>query len=61
MERMIIDAETDKDTPRMSENELNRAVFLDRVADLANSAGDKDERELLDRLCGWLHRVEFAE
>mgnify|MGYP004545729877 CR=1 FL=1 len=27
----------------------------------ANNTEDRDERELLDRLCGWLHRVEFAE
>lgn len=59
MER-IIDVETDKATLQMSEDELNRTLLLDRVADLANGTEDKDERDLLDRLCGWLHRVEFA-
>lgn len=60
MKRMI-DTETDNGTMSISENELNRTLLLDRVADLANNTEDKDERELLDQLCGWLHRVEFAE
>jgi hypothetical protein len=48
----MIDVETDKDTLRMSEDEINRTVLLDRVADLANNTEDNDERELPDRLCG---------
>ena len=51
MKRMI-DVETDKDTLRMSEDEINRTVLLDRVSDLANNTEDNDERELPDRLCG---------
>ena len=59
--KRIIDVETDKDTVKMSEDEINRTILLDRVAALANSTEDEDERNLLDRLCGWLHRVEFSE
>lgn len=59
--KRIIDVETDKDTVKMSEDEINRVMLLDRVAALANSTEDEDERNLLDRLCGWLHRVEFSE
>ena len=59
--KRIIDVETDKDTMKVSEDEVNRGMLLDRVAALANSTEDEDERHTLDRLCGWLLRVEFVE
>lgn len=59
MNKIEIDAE--RGTFNVSEDEVNRAILLDRIGDVANAEKDGEERIVLDQLAGWLARARFVE
>lgn len=44
----------------ISENEINRAILVDRLIDFAEKEQDKDEKMLLQELSTWIEKVSFA-
>lgn len=44
----------------ISDNEINRAILIDRLMDFAEKEQDKDEKALLQELSKWIEKVSFA-
>ena len=44
----------------ISENEINRAILVDRLMYFAKKEQDKEEKSLLQELSKWIEKVSFA-